>query len=228
MITWLGQPVTWLAQEAQKSPEEAAGDAAFEQAQKSSWPPTEGDFQAIGAAAGTAVGAAFGGPAGAVIGSVVGTTVGSFVYGFGEAIAGGLDPGGGGSGPLMLSNARRTVGPASKLAAEKLAKDCGTGFATEIGALQRRGVPINDDGYVTSTVLRSWSNTLKPGGGGPAQLQAQVEAFQRLLFAAVAARVAECETRKQAAASAPKSGGGTAPLLVGAAIAAGVAWWLLA
>lgn len=200
---------------------QAAGNAAFERAKQSSWPPTEGDYQAIGTVAGTAAGAALGGPIGAAVGSVVGSAVGSAVFSLVGAIAGGLDPGGGGPGPLMLSNYRRTVAPAPKLAAEKLATDCGTSFAAEVQGLQRRGMPIDDTAYPTQVVMRSWANTLNPGGGGPTQLQAQVEAFQRLLFAATAARVAECETIK-AQKGAKSSGSMGAVVVLGIVSAVGV------
>lgn len=77
----------------------AAGDAAQKRAAQSSWPPTESDFEAVGAAAGSAGGAAAcvatgagAGAAGlcAAVGGFLGGAIGGGVYQLGEAIAGGL------------------------------------------------------------------------------------------------------------------------------------------
>lgn len=218
---------TYLGQSESDDAAQAAGDAAFDRAQESAWPPTEDDYEAIGAVAGAAAGSIIGGPVGAAIGSVVGTAVGSFIYGIGDAIAGGLDPNrGAGDAPMLQRFITRVVAPSPKQTAEALAKQCGTSVDAELAALQHRGVALRQDN-ATPSDLPKWFAALRSGGAPAAR--PLVEAFQRKLFAATAARVAECETKKKVAAeSPPKSSSSAAPVLVGAAIAAGVAWWLLA
>jgi hypothetical protein len=50
--------ITWLGQEEQKSPEDAAAEAAFNEAQNASWPPKREEVKDIGGAAGSAAGTA--------------------------------------------------------------------------------------------------------------------------------------------------------------------------
>jgi hypothetical protein len=184
------------------------------------------------------VGTYFGGAVGAAVGSAVGAAVGSFVYGAGDAIASGLDPNAGaGDAPLFMQHVRHVVAIVGLRAAQLLRLLCSTSIKEEIAALQRWGAPISDNGYMSQEVAQAISaavrGTVPPGGGpaGVARAQPLVAAFQKAIFAANAARVAECETaKKQALSSAPSksSSSGALPVVIGAAAIAGVAWWLLA
>lgn len=212
---------------------QAAGQAAKDQAEKSSWPPTEGDYEAIGAAAGTAAGAYFG-PAGAAVGSVVGTAVGSGVYMIVTVLGGyqGIDPNSpiGGTGGTCIS--RDKVAP-------ELAKQCGMSEKEAIEAMHRWGVPLEmrpDDpafgsgirfGCAPGDYISFWARNhpVYNEGVDEAEVARQVQGWQKQVFAGAAAVTAECATKKAASAPAKSS---SAPLLIGAAIAAGVAWWLLA
>lgn len=218
MITWLGQPRrAWLAQE-QLSPEQAAGQAARDRAQKSSWPPTEEDFEAIGAAAGSAAGAAIGGPAGAAVGAVVGTAVGSAVFLLGDAIAHGLDPNYNPAVDFGIE-VRKTLGNI-RTTAGRLAEQCGTTQEAEYQALVRWG--LTDLGLPDGTLGVEWRSMVQTYGVDGAK--SRLTALQKRAFAAAAARAAECETTRARSASQRSI---ALPLVVGAAAIAGVAWLLL-
>lgn len=216
---------------------QAAGTAAYDRAEQSAWPPTEDDFRATGAAAGAAAGAVFGGPVGAAIGGVIGNEVGSFVYGIGDAIAGGLDPNrGAGDAPLFMQYVRTTVAPSPIRVAEQLAVQCRgvddrlagkllttpNAVRVQLDALARWGIALTEDGYAAN-IAGEVHRALGSGGpAGVARARPLVEAFQRQLFAASAARLAECVTYKQAnTAPAKKSSIGTV-IVLGIVSAVGV------
>jgi hypothetical protein len=216
----------------EQDPAEAAGQAARERAEQSSWPPTESDFEAVGAAAGTAAGAAagaaVGGPLGAIIGSaiggIVGGTVGGAVFSLGDAIAGGLDPNRGASIGIEYARwIREQVANSPRVVAEELAAKYGTSVETELDALERWGAPIDDRGYPEG--WESWIRQVS--NDNFAQKRVAAIAWQKKLFAATAARVAELEAA-QAPVPPPPRSSSAAPLVVGAAIVAGAAWLLLA
>jgi len=197
----------------------AASDAAYTRAQQSSWPPTEGDYQAVGAVAGAAAGTVIGGPIGAAIGSAVGTAVGSGVFSLVEAIGGGLDPNRGNDGPVYMYNLRREIVPAAQVAATELAVLCGTSSQYEITKFQQRGLRVKDDGIAEE--WQAWEDAAKHGGIA-STVKPSVEIFQRTLFASTAARVAECETLKQTKGSSKNSPGAIITLGVISFIGVGI------
>jgi hypothetical protein len=187
----------------------AAGDAAYTRAQQSSWPPTEGDYEAVGAVAGAAAGTVIGGPLGAAIGSAVGTAVGSAVFTLGEAISGGLDPNrGAGDAPTYWRYVNHEVSFAPIETARLLAERCNTSESSEITALQNRGVEIDNKGSIADQVTTSWRTAMGAGGpAGVARTRPKVNDFLKRLFAASSARIAECETLKQTEGSSKNSPG---------------------
>lgn len=219
---------------------QASGNAAYDRAAQSAWPPTEDDFRATGAAAGAAAGAVFGGSVGAAIGGVIGNEVGSFVYGIGDAIAGGLDPNrGAGDAPMYMQYVRTTVAPSPIRAAEQLALQCRgatdksrsmllttpNAVDNELDALARWGIALTDEGY-SATIGGEVQRAM--GSGGPAGVErarAVVDAFQHQLFAAAAARQAECSTYKAIGGYSNESSSGGGLVKVG--IGLGVVYLLI-
>lgn len=194
---------------------EAAGSAAYNRAQQSSWPPTQGDYEAVGSVAGAAAGAVIGGPIGATIGAAIGTAVGAAVFTLGQAISEGLDPNrGAGDAPMLMQYVRTTVSPSTLRAAEYLAVQCrGVSDKTasmllttpnavrvELDALTRWGVPLSNDGY---GIVVGLNDAVKYGGAAAGR--PLVEAFQRQLFAATSARLAECKTYQETGAPSKKN-----------------------
>lgn len=212
---------------------EAAGSAAYDRAQQSSWPPTKGDYEAVGSVAGAAAGAVIGGPIGAAIGAEIGTAVGAAVFTLGQAISQGLDPNrGAGDAPMFMQYVRTTVAPSPIRAAEYLALQCRgitdkskllttpNAVKIQLDSLARLGVPLSDDGYALLPGL-----TAAMGSGGPAgvaRARPIVVEFQRTLFAATAARVAECETYKQAGDTPSSKNSVGAVIVLGIVSAVGV------
>jgi hypothetical protein len=115
MIAWLGEPARYsppwfsLGQEQQPQPDpaDAAGQAAYQEAQNASWPPTRENAETVGAAAGAAAGTAACAAAGAatagvttaaaatgicgIIGSEVGEFVGGIFYDLADSFFGASD-----------------------------------------------------------------------------------------------------------------------------------------
>lgn len=193
---------------------QAAGNAAYDRAAESAWPPTEEDFRATGAKAGAAAGEIFGGPVGAAIGAAIGQEVGSFIYGIGDAIASGLDPNrGAGDAPMLSRYLWQTVAPSPRRAAELLAVQCRglddrlaskllttpNAVNIQLEALARWGVPLDDKGLPAD--YQTWHRRLQRESA--ATVRPSIEAFQRQLFAASAARLAECITYKESKDIAP-------------------------
>jgi hypothetical protein len=151
--------------------------------------------------------------------------VGSAVFVLGDAIAGGLDPNAGNVALFAWRDYVIKVADSPKNVASELAKQCGTTQAAELAALERWGVALEENG--TPLGWGSWTR-IRPDTNDLANAKRNVTAFQKQLFAAAAARSAECAALKAQASSAPKKSSAV-PLLVGAAAAAGlVAWFLLA
>lgn len=196
-----------VGQEERTDAATAAGEAAFERAKQSSWPPTQGDYEAIGAVAGTAAGAIIGGPAGAAVGSVVGTIAGTIAYKIISSLPEGfLDAG-------YNPAARYWVAlDAFKVTLDSivldLAKQCNTTKENEYSALIRWGVEGLTSEGLPYLVWREKATKWGP----PAAMQA-LEKLKKQVFAAASARTAECETIKQ----------GTKKTSVGTVIAVGLA-----
>ena len=188
----------------------AAGQAAYDRAEQSHWPPTRTDTEAIGTAAGAAAGAIIGGPIGASLGGIIGTAVGSAVYSLGEAIANGLDP----RGP---TDEGRYVGQASQTAdnvlavVKKLAKECDTNAERELQELINWGLPWDNAQWRHRTLVREV---------GVQRAFLILQDAQKKFFAATAARTAQCETYKKSSGSS-----GTKALLIVGGIG-GLLWAL--
>jgi len=155
-----------------------AGQAAYDQAAKSHWPPTKEDVELIGAAAGAAAGTALGGPIGAVIGTAVGGFVGSVVYEIIDAIPNA------GANPIAacLVQLSETV-RAYNQAITELSASCS---ATE-DDIKRRLAEWGWKGHLSDRNL-----CLNPSAG-----LAALEENKKQFFRAISAVTAECETRRQ-------------------------------
>lgn len=215
--------IRWLGQEQAKTPEQAAGQAAKDRAEKSSWPPTQADFEGVGAAAGAAAGAVICAETGpgatlcATAGTVIGGAIGAAVFALGDAIASGLDAGRNPTAEYLVE-LRKTLNKIHETA-ENLAKRCGTSREQEFVALNRWGLKdLNPDGSLPAR----WRS--KPlDYGVPAANEALV-GLQKRLFAAASARAAECETKKTLAS---KKASSSVPVVVAGTVVLGIVAWLL-
>lgn len=163
---------------------DAAGTAAKDRALASSWPPSKADYEAIGMVAGAAAGTVLGGPIGGAIGAFVGEYVGGIIYELGDYLI--ADAG--------YNPASQFVADAGATAAwirrtvQKLANDCGTTIDDEYAALIRWGtIGLNPDGSLSlprDSVTRY----------GVEASFTSLQTLQKTVFAASAARIAECQT----------------------------------
>jgi len=163
---------------------DAAGQAAYDQAGKSHWPPTKEDVELIGAAAGTAAGSALGGPVGAIIGSAVGTFVGGVVYDIVDAI-----PNAGDNPASRCVLILEDTVEGNRTTISKLAQDCSTSETVIVEELHHWGWP----GPLTDrNICRN-----------PSAALAAIDTNNRQFFKAVAATAAECKTLSLSRKSSP-------------------------
>ncbi len=166
----------------------AAGQAAYDRAATSAWPPTKTDVEAIGAAAGAVVGTALGGPVGTIVGTAVGGFVGGVAYDLINAI-----PSAGDNPLARFMVALKQVGAARNDILAKLAESCGTNTDAQWEALQEWGAePLCQEG---SDCRRDWANHFL--AHGEASTYALLDQKNQSFFRAAAAQTAVCETRKQ-------------------------------
>ncbi len=200
----------------------AARDAAADRAAQSSWPPTKGDVQAIGAVAGAAAGTVFGGPIGGAIGAAVGGFIGGVAYELVNAIPDpSISPVGQYAG-LVGKYINEVVNPTIK----QLSESCGVSEAVTIEALRQEGWELG--------VLRNARTYGAPGGpqdvaNDPANALRTLEQNQKTFFLAVSARTAYCTTIQQARSNAvklhsPSKGAGLGTVVIAAAGLGGVLW----
>jgi len=213
-----------IGQEAEADPADAAGQAAWAEAQNAEWPPDKSDAETIGAAAGgaaaaaacTAYGAAAAAPICAAIGSEVGELVGGIFYDLAESFFGGNDLT---RKHLDAVKRQEAMSNATVQSGARLAElhheadpswvvkrsDVEGGIAWEIRAMREKyGLP-NGRGY-------TWD--LQTDG----QLQAQL----RRLAAAESGRGAELIALKNL-----REKNTATKVVLGLGIGIGLLWWLL-
>jgi len=155
-----------------------AGQAAYDQAAKSHWPPTKEDIELVGAAAGAAAGTALGGPVGTVIGTAVGGFVGGVVYEIIDAIP---DAGDNPTARCVLQF-QETI-RAYNQAIIELSNSCNT----------------SEDDIRVKLSEWDWKGPLTDRNlcYNPAAGMAALEQNKKQFFRSIAAVSAECETRRQ-------------------------------
>jgi len=238
VITWLGQ--------AQQSPEDAAGQAAYEEAQHAEWPPTRENAQAVGGAAGTAACHAaaevtYGATeAAAQLGwcQAVGEWVGGIFYDLADSFFGsneatrknldrinrdvavGVQTLKAGYRLCELRVKQGGAGPKCGTYDEKVLHDCvynrviGGSYSCGSFAAQQEAAALHSKYHLPQGKGYTW------GIETDEQLQAQL----KRIAAAESGRGAEIIARYP---SQPKKSSAL-PVFIGVAIAAGVAWLLLA
>jgi hypothetical protein len=201
-------------------PAEAAGDAAQERAKQSAWPPTESDFQDIGAVAAAAGCAAAGIALASPLCAAAGGVIGGALYTLGDAIANGLDANrGAGTSPMLFQAWNFQISPLANEYVKKVAEECDTSTTQAASMLLNRGARIeqtSDYGYqaskeTTAAVRYTLERNSEQG-------RALINQWQQELFAASSGATAECEFRK---GKTEKSSFGTI-IIVGLASAVGI------
>jgi hypothetical protein len=173
----------------------AAGKAALERAKQGSWPPTEGDFKAVGAVAGTAACAAIGAGAASPLCGIIGTAVGSFVYQIGNAIASGMNAGYNPAAQFLVRLDAEYYKPV-QATVKDLTQNCGTSEDAEYQALQRLGaVELTLEG----------SHQLRERALNPSSAAGYLETAKKNFYAAASARAAECSAHDAVLKGAGKS-----------------------
>lgn len=221
--------IRWLGQEAQPAPEDAAAKAAYKEAQESSWPPSEGDIEAIGAAAGLAAGTVLCVEAGPLavacgaIGGVIGGVVGNVLFNVVDNLLASAQEGEFARGLRGLEAIVYARDVTTQAFISKVFEECVKPRSYyEAGKLLRKwGAPLAENDLIPESLLRDWSSD-------PESVYPKIKKWEKDMFSATAAAIAQCKTKEEIQRrQAASAGGGVAPLLVGAAIL-GAAWLLFA
>lgn len=211
-----------------EDPADAAGRAAYDEAQNASWPPDKSDAESVGAAAGgaaaaaacTAYGAAAAAPLCAAIGSEVGELVGGIFYDLADSFFGSNDAT---RRHLDRVHRQEAIANATKLAGARLAELHHQADAKWI--VKRTDVP----GGVAWEIRAMREKYRLPSGRGytwDLETDAQLQGQLKRLAAAESGRGAELIALKNEL-NPPSSGGGTGGLVLGV-VGIGGALWLLA